>query len=132
MRRATFGLATAGLPPAELGHHAVEVGALGDALAVAAMRRDDPVAAITVLLQLVGLALRSVGAAARQYASIPRVARGARERDGVAHIRETGDIGEGALKPEAEPGVRHRAIAAQIAVPGVLVPVDAALRHAAV
>ena len=43
---AALALAVAGLPPVELGHHAVEVGALGDAVAVAAMRRDDPVAAI--------------------------------------------------------------------------------------
>src|SRR5437016_9894396 len=44
MHRAAFALAVAGLPPVKLGHHAVEVGALGDAVAVAAMRRDDPVA----------------------------------------------------------------------------------------
>ena len=46
VHRAALALAVAGLPPVELGHHAVEVGALGDAVAVAAMRRDDPVAAI--------------------------------------------------------------------------------------
>jgi len=34
------------LPAVELGHHAIEVGALGDAVPVAAMRRDDPVVAI--------------------------------------------------------------------------------------
>jgi len=33
---------------------------------------------------------------------------------------------------EAEAGVRHRAIAAQIAVPGVVLLVDAALQHVAV
>ena len=43
---AALALAVAGLPPVQLGHHAVQVGALGDAVAVAAMRRDDPVAAI--------------------------------------------------------------------------------------
>src|SRR5207244_4047298 len=43
---AALALAVSGLPPVELGHHAVEVGALGDAVAVAAVRRDDPVAAV--------------------------------------------------------------------------------------
>ena len=42
---AALALAVAGLPAVELGHHALEVGALGDAVAVAAMRRDDLVAA---------------------------------------------------------------------------------------
>ena len=44
VHRAALALAIAGLPAVELGHHAVEIGALGDAMAVAAMRRDDPVA----------------------------------------------------------------------------------------
>src|SRR6266852_3645061 len=68
--------------------------------------------------------------ARRQYASIPRVAGRARERDRVAHVGEAGDVGEGALEAEAEAGVRYCAIAAQIAVPGVVLPVDVALRHA--
>src|SRR6266852_4433995 len=68
--------------------------------------------------------------ARRQYASIPRVAGRSRERDRVAHVGEAGDVGEGALEAEAEAGVRHRAVAAQIAVPGVVLPVDGALRHA--
>src|SRR5580704_5678627 len=67
-----------------------------------------------------------------QPASIPRVAGGAREGDGVADVGEAGDVGEGALEAEAEAGVRHRAVAAQVAVPGVVLPVDAALDHAAV
>src|SRR5205823_8011531 len=46
VHRAAFALAVAGLPAIELGHHAVEVGTLGDAVAVAAMRRDDPVAVV--------------------------------------------------------------------------------------
>src|SRR3977135_888246 len=46
VHRPALALAVAGLPPVKLGHHAVEVGALGDAVAVAAMRRDDPVALI--------------------------------------------------------------------------------------
>jgi hypothetical protein len=36
--------------------------------------------------------------------------RGARERDGVVDVGEAGDVGEGALEAEAEPGVRHRAV----------------------
>src|SRR5258705_11141250 len=44
VHRAALALAVAGLPAIQLGHHAVEVGALGDAMAVAPMRRDDPVA----------------------------------------------------------------------------------------
>src|SRR6266436_2349593 len=57
---------------------------------------------------------------------------GSREGDGVAHVGEAGDVGEGALEAEAEAGVRHRAVAAQIAVPGVMLPVDGALGHIAV
>src|SRR6266849_2046940 len=46
VHRAALALAVAGLPAVELGHHAVEVRTLGDAVAVATMRRDDPVAAV--------------------------------------------------------------------------------------
>src|SRR5271163_4599800 len=63
----------------------------------------------------------------RWYASIPRVAGRPREGDGVADVGEAGDVGEGALEAEAEAGVRYCAVAAQIAVPGVVVAVDAAL-----
>jgi ABC transporter substrate binding protein len=59
---------------------------------------------------------------------IPRVARRSREGDGIAHIGEARDVGKRAL----EARVRHRAVAAQIAVPGVVLLVDAALRHAGV
>jgi hypothetical protein len=41
---AALTLAVAGLTAIELGHHALEVGTLGDAVAVAAMGRDDLVA----------------------------------------------------------------------------------------
>src|SRR5690242_11417791 len=57
---------------------------------------------------------------------------GSRERDGVAHVGEAGDVCEGALEAEAEAGVRYRTVAAQIAVPGVVLPVDAAHSHAPV
>src|SRR5215468_1017924 len=77
-------------------------------------------------VRLVGQKMR-IGKAVR--ASIPCVAGGAWEGDRVADIGETGDVGERALEAEAKAGVRHRAVAAEIAVPGVLVPVDAALTH---
>ena len=41
--------------------------------------------------------------------------RRAGDGDCVAHVREAGDVGEGALNAEAEAGVRHRAVAAQTA-----------------
>jgi hypothetical protein len=49
-----------------------------------------------------------------------------------AHVGEAGDVGEGALEAEAEAGMRHRAVAAQIAVPGVVLAADPALGHIAV
>jgi hypothetical protein len=51
------------------------------------------------------------------------------ERDSVADVGEAGDAGEGALEAEAEAGVRDRVVTAQIAVPGVVLLVDAALSH---
>src|SRR5262249_2104043 len=45
MHRATLAFAVAGLPAVQLRHHAVEIGTLGDAMAMASMRRDDPVVA---------------------------------------------------------------------------------------
>src|SRR5467141_3837407 len=64
--------------------------------------------------------------------SIPRIPRRPRKRDSVAHVGEAGDVGERALEPQAEAGVGHGAVAAEIAVPGVVLPVDVALRHAGV
>src|SRR5258708_11105722 len=64
--------------------------------------------------------------------SIPRIPRRPWKRDRVAHVGEAGDVGERALEPEAEAGVGHGAVAAEIAVPGVVLLVDAALRHAGV
>jgi hypothetical protein len=63
-----------------------------------------------------------------RYASIPCVAGGAREWDGVAHVGKVGDVGEGA--PEA--ATLGRTVAPEIRLPGVLVLVDAALGHAAI
>jgi hypothetical protein len=56
------------------------------------------------------------------------VSRRARKRDGVAHVGEAGDVGERALEAEAEAGMRHGAVAAQVAIPVVALLVDAALR----
>jgi hypothetical protein len=53
-----------------------------------------------------------------------------RKRDRVAHVGKTGDAGKRAF--EAEAGVRHGAVAAQVAVPGVVLLVDAAFHHARV
>ena len=44
----------------------------------------------------------------------------ARERDHVADIHHTGDITDRPLEAEPETRVRHRAIAAEVAVPVVL------------
>src|SRR6516164_11027419 len=64
--------------------------------------------------------------------SIPRISRRARKRDRVAHIGEPRHIGERALEAEPKARVRHGAVAAQIAVPAVVLLVDAALGHAGV
>src|SRR5215469_1138501 len=61
--------------------------------------------------------------------SILRMPRSARERDRVAHVGKPGDVGERALEAEAEAGVRYRAVATQVAVPAVVLPVDSELRH---
>src|SRR5262249_62014242 len=61
--------------------------------------------------------------------SILHMPRSARERDRVAHVGKPGDVGERTLEAEAEAGVRYRAVAAQVAVPAVVLPVDSELRH---
>src|SRR5438552_9685038 len=99
-------------------------------------RRRKPInadEAVTLLLSgAVNRCPRVKAQAPRRDGSIPRVAGGAREGDCVAHVGEAGDVGEGALEAEAEAGVGDRAVAAQVAVPGVVLAVDAALGHAAV
>src|SRR5512132_3180148 len=50
---------------------------------------------------------------------VTRMAGGPREGDHIADVGETGHIGDGALETEPEPRVRHGAVAAQVAVPGV-------------
>src|SRR5258708_1189815 len=74
----------------------------------------------------------AAGGVSARYASIPGIPRGAREGDRVAHIGEARAIRDRALEAEAEAGVGHRAVAPQIAVPGVVLLVDAALGHAGV
>src|SRR6266536_3943891 len=74
--------------------------------------------------------LAAAGVSGDGYASIPRVPRGAREGDGIAHVGEARRIGDRALEAEAEAGVRHRPVAPEVAVPGVVFLVDAALGHA--
>ena len=65
-------------------------------------------------------------------ASERRVPRGARVRDHVADVGHAGDIGHQALETEAKAGVRHGAVAAEIAVPAVVLRIQAELRHARV
>src|SRR3954465_15296793 len=62
--------------------------------------------------------------------SIRRVPRRPRERDRVAYIGKSGDIGERALEAQAEARVRHGAVAPQVAVPAVVLLVDVERRHA--
>src|SRR5580700_1899761 len=91
------------------------------------------VVAPSVIMRIQNLALVvRAEAAQREYASIPSATGRSREGDRVAHVGEAGRIGEGALEAEAEAGVRHRAVAPQVAVPGVMLLIDAALGHARV
>jgi hypothetical protein len=46
-----------------------------------------------------------------------RIPRRARVRDHVADVGHAGDVGHQALEAEAEAGVRHGAVAAEVAVP---------------
>src|SRR5215471_14219918 len=62
--------------------------------------------------------------------SVARVARRSREWNCVAHVGEAGHVRDRALEAQAEAGVRHRAVAAQIAVPGIVLLVEFGLRHA--
>src|SRR2546421_10816868 len=57
------------------------------------------------------------------------VPRRARERYGVAHVGEPGDVSHRALEAQAEAGVRHGAVATQVAIPAECFLVDADLVH---
>src|SRR4051794_30074793 len=63
---------------------------------------------------------------------VTRVAGRAREGNDVADVREARDVSHRPLEAEAEARVRHGAVAAQVAIPGVGVRVEAGLRDAAV
>src|SRR6266849_538235 len=69
-------------------------------------------------------------ASAERACLIPRVSRRSRKRDRVADVGEAGRVGDRALEAEAEAGVGDGAVATEIAVPGVVLLVDAALGHA--
>src|SRR5690606_13054416 len=64
--------------------------------------------------------------------SVFRVAGRAWIRDGVADVRQSAHVDDQALEAEAEAGVWHAAIAAEIAVPVVVLAVQAELVHARV
>src|SRR6185295_14636556 len=75
------------------------------------------------------------GPAAQSYRkldndSVPGVPGSAREWNRVAHVGEPGNVRHGALEAETEPGMRHRPVAAQVAIPAVVVLVETGLRHA--
>src|SRR5690606_28987985 len=64
--------------------------------------------------------------------SILRRAWCARVGDGVADVAQAADVDQQALEAEAEAGMRHRAIAAEVAIPLVVRGIQAELRHACV
>src|SRR5690606_39591808 len=57
-------------------------------------------------------------------ASVLRRARRARVGDGVADVGQPADVDDQALEAEAEAGVRHRAVAAEVAVPAIVFAVE--------
>src|ERR1700730_10386174 len=63
---------------------------------------------------------------------ILRVSRRSRKRNRIAHVGKAGHVGQGALEAQPEARVRHGAVTAQIAIPGVVLLIDAALGHARV
>src|SRR5689334_12972650 len=58
--------------------------------------------------------------------------RRARERDDIADVLDPGRVLDRALEPEPEPGVRHGAVTAEVAVPPVRFRVELHLRDAAI
>src|SRR5690606_2373227 len=65
-------------------------------------------------------------------ASVLRRAGRARIGDGVADVGQPADVDDQALEAETEPRVRHGAVAAEVAVPVVVLAVQAELVHACV
>src|SRR6185295_6622105 len=70
---------------------------------------------------------RSLAASSRRDRSELGLARGARKWDDVADVLDAGRVLDRALEAEAEAGVRHGAVAAQIAIPPVVGGVQAHL-----
>src|SRR5438876_11540871 len=66
---------------------------------------------------------------ARSIAGIPR---GPWKRNDVADVSEPGDIRDRSLEAEAEPGVRHRAVTAQVSIPAVVRLVEIRFVHSRV
>jgi len=64
--------------------------------------------------------------------SIPRMPRRPWKRIRVAHVGEPRDIRQHTLEAQPKTRVRHGAVAVQVAVPGLVLLVDAALHHAGV
>src|SRR5690606_19574977 len=65
-------------------------------------------------------------------ASVLRRARSARVGDGVADVGQAADVDDQALEAQAEARVRDGAVAAEVAVPAVVLAVEAELVHARV
>src|SRR5260370_6542600 len=55
---------------------------------------------------------------------------GAREGDHVADVGHAREKQQGSLQPQAEPGMRHRAVAAQVQVPPISGRIELLLAHA--
>src|SRR5207248_5397496 len=60
---------------------------------------------------------------------VTRVARGPRKRDHIADVAESGCVRDGPLESETEARMRHRAIPSQIAIPAVMLTVEAGGGH---
>src|SRR4051794_27031151 len=66
------------------------------------------------------------------FTSILRVARRPRERDNVADIGHAGGVDDGALEPQAEARVGHGAESAEVAIPVIMLLLEADLGEAGV
>src|SRR5437879_1105467 len=69
---------------------------------------------------------------ASRAGSVPRVTRGARKRNDVAHVGESRHVRDRAFEAEPEPGMRHSAVPAQVAIPAVMRGIEAGLDQASV
>src|SRR5579862_3848840 len=71
-------------------------------------------------------------ATCRGVLSIPRVPRRSRKRNDVAHVGKSGRVSNRPLEAQPETRVRHRAVAAQVAIPAVMFLVEAGLADAGI